>query len=71
MAVSRASCESIWLHKLLTCLFYLELDPMVIYYDNQSCINLYENPVLHDRSKHIEIKYHFIWVMIQKGVVKL
>ena len=29
-------------------------------YDNQSCIKLSENPVFHDRSKHIEICYHFI-----------
>jgi hypothetical protein len=27
--------------------------------------------VCHDRSKHIEIKYHYIREMIQKGVVKL
>ena len=29
------------------------------------------NPILHDKSKHIEIKYHFIWDMVQKGDVKL
>jgi hypothetical protein len=41
MAVSMASCESIWLHKLLTGLFDQELEPMVIYCDNQSCIKLW------------------------------
>jgi hypothetical protein len=71
MAVSMASCEAIWICKLLTCLFDQELEPMVIYYDNQSCIKLSENPVFHDRSKHIEIRYHFIQDRIQKGVVKL
>ena len=30
-----------------------------------------ENPVFHDKSKHIEIKYHFIRDMVQKGAVKL
>jgi hypothetical protein len=39
--------------------------------DNQSCIRLSENPVCYDRSKHIEIKYHFIREMIHKGAVKL
>jgi hypothetical protein len=43
----------------------------MIYCDNQSCIKLSENPVFHDRSKHIEIIYHFIRDRIQKGAVKL
>ena len=30
-----------------------------------------ENPVFHDRSKYIEIKYHYIRDMVQRGVVKL
>ena len=32
---------------------------------------LSENPVFHDKSKHIEIKYHFIKDMVQRGAVKL
>ena len=30
-----------------------------------------ENPVFQDKSKHIEIKYHYIKDMVQKGAVKL
>ena len=60
MAASQASCEAIWLRKLLVGLFGRELRPTTIYCDNQSCIKLSENPVFHDRSKHIEIRYHFI-----------
>ena len=29
------------------------------------------NPVFHDKSKHIEIRYHFIHDMVQKGAVEL
>ena len=36
-----------------------------------TCIKLSENPVFHDKSKHIEIKYHFIRDMVMKGAVKL
>ena len=41
------------------------------YCDNQSCVELSENPMFHDKSKHIEPKYHFIRDKIQKGTVKL
>lgn len=43
----------------------------MIYYDNQSCIKLYDNPVFHDWSKHVEIKYHLIRDWLQSGAVKL
>ena len=50
-----ASCEAIWLWKLLSGLFGLELEATVILCDNQSCIKMIENLVLHDKSKHIDI----------------
>jgi hypothetical protein len=71
MAASLVSCEAIWLHKLLAGLSGQVLEPTVIYCDNQSCVKLLKNPVFHDRSKHIEIRYHFIIDRVQKGVVKL
>ena len=47
------------------------LDTTVILCDNRSGIYLSENPVFHDRSKHIDIRYHFIRDMVQRGVVRL
>jgi hypothetical protein len=49
------NCEAIWLYKLLTGLFDLEMEATMILCDNQSCIKMTENPVFHDKSKHIEI----------------
>jgi hypothetical protein len=60
MVASLAACEALWLRKLLLGLFRHELEATVIHCDNQSCIKLSENPVFHDCSKHIDIKYHFI-----------
>jgi hypothetical protein len=60
MAASHSSCEAIWLRKTLVGLFGQELPPTGIHCDNQSCIKLSMNPVFHDRSKHVEIIYHFI-----------
>jgi hypothetical protein len=71
MAASLASCEVIWLRKLLVGLFNQVLDTTEIHCDNQSYIKLSENPMFHDRSKHIEIRYHFIQDCVQKGSVKL
>ena len=71
MATSQASCEALWLHKLMVDSFGQELRPTVIHCDNQSCIKLSENPVFHDNSKHIEIRYQFIRDYVQRGVVQL
>jgi hypothetical protein len=49
----------------------LEMRATAILCDNQSCIKMTENLVCHDRSKHIEIRYHFICDMVQRGALKL
>ena len=57
--------------ELLSDLFDLQLDATCIYCDIQSCMKLSENLVFHDKSKRIDIKYHYIRVMVQRGAVKL
>jgi hypothetical protein len=69
IALSVAVREAVWLCKLLTNLFDHEMAPTNINCDNQSCVKLSENPVFHDRSKHIEIKYHYIIDMVQRKAV--
>ena len=70
-----ASCsayiEAIWLRKMLTWLFDAEIDVTDILCDNQSCIKMTKNLVFHDKTNHIEGRYHFIRDVVQKGVVKL
>jgi len=70
-----ASCaksrEAVWLQILLTILFDTAMEATCILCDNQSCVKLSENLVFHDRLKHIEIRYHYIRDMVQKGVVRL
>jgi hypothetical protein len=48
MAANQASCEAIWLHKMLVGLFSQEMSTNVIHCDNQSCTKLSENLVFHD-----------------------
>jgi hypothetical protein len=66
VATCSACGEAVWLRKLITRLFDLKLEATCIF-----CDKLSKNPVCHDRSKHIEIKYHYIREMVQKGAVKL
>lgn len=42
---------------------------MIPYADNKSAISLCKNPVLHDRRKHIDLRYHFIHDCVEKGMV--
>ena len=55
MATSTASCEAIWLRKLLLNLLKKRMESIEIMCDNQSCLKLSENPVFHDWLKHIDI----------------
>jgi len=43
---------------------------VILNVDNQSAIELSKNPVLHQRSKHIDIKYHFIRSEVEKGFIQ-
>ena len=56
---------------MLSDLFEGKLDSTIIHCDNQSCIKFSDNPVFHDRSKHIEMRYHFIRDLVQRGAQKL
>jgi hypothetical protein len=60
IAACDACTKAMWLCKLVSGLFDKVLDLTMIYCDNQSCVELSENLVFHDRSNHIEIKYYFL-----------
>ena len=71
IAASETTREAVWLRKLIFGLFGNQLEMIVINCDNQSCIKVTENSIFHDKSKYIEMKYHYIRDMVQKGVIKL
>ena len=41
-------------------------DTMVVYCDNSSAIDISKNPVQHSKTKHIEIRYHFIRDLVER-----
>jgi hypothetical protein len=71
IATSDASKEAVWLRKLVSGLFGDKLETMMVHCDNQSCIKLTENPTFHDRSKHIDMRYHYIRDLVQRKTSKL
>ncbi len=70
VAVIEASKELIWLQGLLTKLGF-EQEMNVLHSDSQSAIHLAKNSAFHSRTKHINLRYHFIRSLIEDGVVKL
>jgi hypothetical protein len=61
--------EAVWLRNILPYLFGHDMDSTIIHCNNHSCVKLSENTVFHDKSKHIEIKYHYIKDMVHRKVV--
>jgi hypothetical protein len=68
---SDASKETVWLRKLVYGLFGDKLETTMVHCDNQNCIKLTKNPIFHDRSKHIYMRYHYIRDLVQRKTVKL
>ncbi len=55
-----AAKEAVWLRQLLTELRQDMSSPTILRIDNQSAITITWNPEFHDRTKHIDIRYHFL-----------
>ena len=60
-----ATCEDVWLKRILKDLGVPIKDLILLYYDNMSSIYLARNLVFHARTKHIEVHYHFIRERVQ------
>ncbi len=71
MAASEAAKEALWMRRLLNEFGYGGPQQVTIQADNQSAIALAENPMHHGRTKHIEIRYHFIREKVTEGLIKL
>jgi len=66
MAATEAAKQGLWLRSLLSELTARQPKSVTLYVDNNSAIALMKNPVFHGRSKHIDIKYHFIRECVER-----
>ena len=71
VAATSCVCHAIWLRKLLKDLNVPQGEPTVIRIDSKSAIALAKNPVFHERSKHIDTRYHYIRECIARKEVRV
>ena len=71
IAAAHATQEATWIQTFLSKIGHPLGKPIPLYVDNQSAIKLIQNPVAHDRTKHIDIKYHFIRDAQAQGIIKV
>ncbi|KAH9726202.1 hypothetical protein KPL70_008169 [Citrus sinensis] len=71
IAATESVCEAVWLRRILKDLQFNQDAATTIYCDNMSAIALTKNPVFHAKSKHIELRYHYIRDLVSKGEVNM
>lgn len=65
------ACQAVWLRNVLEEMGSSQEDGTVLFCDNSSTIKLSKNPVLHGRSKHIHVRFHFLRELVKDGVIGL
>jgi len=70
VTVTKACKELIWL-KDFSKELGKEQEALSLHSDSQSAIDLANDPVYHDRTKHIDVRYHFICKLLKDGVFSL
>ena len=68
-AMAQGMCELLWLRSILNDLKMACEEPIILYCDNKSAINIVHNPIQHDRTKHIEIDQHFIKEKLESDLI--
>lgn len=71
IALSSCASHASWFRQLLSELYLKQNQPTKLYVDNQSAIAIAKNPVYHDRSKHIDVRFHFLRDLVAAEVVAL
>ena len=71
IAATYASKEALWLRSLISQLFDTQLTATTLFSDNQSAIALTKDHQYHARTKHIDIRFHFIRWIVENGSLRL
>ena len=71
IAATGATCQALWMKRLISELRHEEQKKVKLMVDNQSAITLSKNPVHHNRTKHIDTRYHFIRQCIEDNNIEI
>ena len=71
--IAAAGCctQILWMKQMLKDMHIQYDDPIPIFCDNTSAISISRNPMMHSKTKHIPIKYHFLREQVLSKVIKL
>jgi len=58
--IAKGITEVLWIKKLITEIGFPPQVPSQLKCDNKAAISISENPIQHDRTKHVEVDIHFI-----------
>jgi hypothetical protein len=70
-SLSEGAKEAIWLRRLMEELQGTNQEPVPLHCDNQSALALTSNPVLHQRTKHFRVSWHFVRDAVGCGEVRV
>eukprot|EP00253_Pinus_taeda_P015728 PITA_15728 len=71
VAATTAACQAVWMRRMLRSLGQEQAKTTVIFCDNSSAITLSKNLVFHKRTKHIDIRFHYIRELVSNGEIVL
>ncbi|KAL0313353.1 UNVERIFIED_CONTAM: Retrovirus-related Pol polyprotein from transposon TNT 1-94 [Sesamum radiatum] len=71
VAATVCACQGIWMKRILKELGYFKEECITVMCDNSSTIKLSKNPVMHGRSKHIDVRFHFLRNLVKDGALEL
>jgi hypothetical protein len=71
IAVVACCTQVLWMKQTLTDIQVEYDEPIPIYCDNTSAISISKNPVMHSKTKHIPIKYHFLQEQVAEKNIRV
>jgi hypothetical protein len=69
IALSEASREALWLRQFLREIHFLKPGPTTVLCDNNGAKSLSSDPTHHSRSKHIDVRHHFVRERVEDGSI--